>query len=173
MHARRIYLVQSLSPLPESPCIKNIVPCRKESTLHCEADSHKLLPRSGRISPTKSGTLLGTTNRSICYGKSPSTCVYPLCLERVFSHRPTSIPPPDTSQRLVCLWRLKIAFSIDPGYQLGDSVILAVALRQDGYPVSVLLILSARVPNSLWYLELEAPVGFVLMGVLWKMIHRR
>ena len=85
LHARRKYLVQFLSPLPESPCIKNIVPCHKESTLHCEAYSHELFHRSGRISPTRSGTLMGTANRSVGYGKSLSTCVYPLCLERVFS----------------------------------------------------------------------------------------
>ena len=52
-------------------------------------------------------------------------------------------------------------------------MILAVALRQDGYPVSVLLTLPGRVPNLLWYRELEVPVGFVLMGVLWKMIYRK
>ena len=99
LHARRKYLVQSLLPLSGSTCIKNIVPCRKESTLHCEAYSHELFHHSGRISPTRSGTLMGTANRSMGYGKSLSTCVYPLCLERVFS-RCLQVPSPVARGRL-------------------------------------------------------------------------
>ena len=95
------YILSSLFRSYRDPQHEELRTVSQRMTLHCEADSHKLLHRSGRISPTRSGTLMGTANRSIGYGKSLSTCIYPLCLERVFAQC-LQVPSPVARERL-CL----------------------------------------------------------------------